>query len=144
MNPRNYVVIAALLLAAPLAAQDDNRVITLNDTTVVTIYDNDSTFIFIEFPQPDSAEVARQDAATRAMESIAEYLATCGCVDGGGGTTIISTAAISLGLLFIGWQIRKLGNHEEHPSHPDHPSESDHPSHPDHPEHPEEQYGESG
>ncbi len=122
--------IVALLLAAPLAGQG-NTIITVNDTTVVTIFDNDTTVIIINFPQADSAEVARAEGADRAMRAIADYLENCGCVEGGGaGTTVVKygVPAVAVLLGFLG--IRKLtqiadaiNNHEHPEDEEDEPSE---------------------
>ena len=71
-------------------------------------------FLTLE-PEPrDSARMAQEQSAQRAMDAIAEYLENCGCVETGGNTTnIISTAALSLGLFFIGWQIKRLADKTE-------------------------------
>jgi hypothetical protein len=100
-------LICALLVASPLAAQD-NTVITIQDTTVVNIFDNDSTFIFIEQAPRDSAQVARDEAAARAMSDIADYLENCGCVNQGTSrATQIATGGIAFFLGLIWWELRK-------------------------------------
>ncbi len=132
-----YFALALLLLAGPLAAQG-NTVITVNDTTVVTIYDNDSTFIFIEFPQPDSAEIARQEATDRAMQAIADYFENCGCVEGGGaGTTVVKYGVPAVAVLFGFLGLRKLSQIADAINNHDHPEEEEE-------EEEEPQYGESG
>ncbi len=133
---RNYVVIAALLFAAPLAAQG-NTVITVNDTTVVTIFDNDTTVIIINFPQADSAEVARQEGADRAMRAIADYLENCGCVDSGGaGTTVVKYGVPVVAVLIGFLGIRRLTQIADAINNHEHPEETEEPSEPS--------YGESG
>ncbi len=124
---RNYVVIAALLFAAPLAAQG-NTVITVNDTTVVTIFDNDTTVIIINFPQADSADVARAEAAERAMQSIADYLENCGCVDGGGaGATVVKYGVPAVAVLIGFLGIRRLTQIADAINNHDHPEASEEP-----------------
>jgi hypothetical protein len=114
-----WILVALSLLAIGLAASglagQDNTVITVNDTTVVNIFDNDSTFIFIEQAPRDSAAIARDEAAQRSMDAIAEYLATCGCTGGGSAntTTKIAVAILIPALLWIGWELRGIKNKDD-------------------------------
>jgi len=104
------LILVGLVVAAPLAAQG-NTVITVNDTTVVTIYDNDSTFIFIEQAPRDSAAVARDEAAARAMREIADYLENCGCVSTGPTyVNVAVNAGLTLAAFLIAWQLRGIKN----------------------------------
>ncbi len=129
---RNYVVIAALLLAAPLSAQD-NTVITVNDTTVVNIFDNDSTFINVTLS--DSAMAAAIDRLQASLDSAVAVLNQCDRCQGGGEPTIIQVGrplliiALSvLGLRKLGQIVTALENKEHEPEEPE---EEEEPKEPD-------------
>lgn len=101
------LLVTGVLWVGPLSAQG-NTVITVNDTTVVTIYDNDSTFIFIEFPEPDSAAIARAEAGERASQSIADYFENCGCQSGTPVVIQATNVALVFAAFFIGWQLKGI------------------------------------
>lgn len=88
MNLRNYVVIAALLLAAPLAAQQTQTTVVPD----VEITVNGDTIVVNVEVLSDSVKLAR---IADAMESIAAAIEAQGCDQCGGAST---TAKLGLGL----------------------------------------------
>lgn len=105
-----------LLLAAPLAAQDRNIAIVPAETTnEITInLDSIALGVTIELPPPDSAAVARDEAAQRTMDAIAGYLENCGCVNTGSSrATVLANAGLTLAAFFIGWQLKRIADKEE-------------------------------
>ncbi len=106
---RNYVVIAALLFAAPLAAQLPET-ITIEPAQVTVENYLDSIALTVEWPGPDDAQVAREEAAVAAMERIAAILEECGCVDQGSTSTVVRVGqgALVLAAFFIGFQLKGI------------------------------------
>jgi hypothetical protein len=93
MNLRNYVVIAALLLAAPLSAQQDSTVaiVTINGDTVMVDID-----VLIEHNTDARSDSALVAAFDRNMERLADLIAERECNTCGGAT---NTAKFALGVV---------------------------------------------
>lgn len=114
MNPRNYVVIAALLLAAPLSAQQDSvvAIVTINGDTVMV---NIDVLVRHETnPLPDSllANFDRNlEELTRLIAEDREECNTCG----GTNTTMVLGVVGPL-LLWIAISAhRSAGKEDTHP-----------------------------
>ncbi|KKN88054.1 hypothetical protein LCGC14_0251260 [marine sediment metagenome] len=107
MNPRNYVVIAALLLAAPLAAQQTQT--TVVPDVEVTV--NGDTIVVNVEVLSDSVRLAR---IAEAVEAIAAAVAECGCQQPAGSSTVVR---VGQGLLvvaaFLGvLQLKRIADRE--------------------------------
>jgi len=141
-----YLIYLLLAVGMPLSAQIPET-ITLEpaDVDITNVINLDSITLIL--PPPDSASVARDEAAQRAMDAIAEYLENCDCTSQGpNNVTVMANAALTVAAFLIVWQLRGIKNkdypehpdHPSHPTHPDHPSHPDDPLHPSHPDHPED------
>lgn len=121
-------LLALLLLAAPLSAQLPET-ITIEPAQVTNIINLDSIAlgVTVEYAPRDSAAVARDEAAQRTMDAIAEYLENCGCVNTGPSTVnVIANAGLTLAAFLIAWQLKGI-KEKEHPEHPktEEPKESE-------------------
>lgn len=110
------IPLAALLLAAPLAGQDElPRQIILQPAEVTVENFLDSIALTVEWPGPDADQVAREEAAVAAMERIADILDACGCVDGGG-TSVpvrIGQGALVAVALWMAISLSKIAGKDE-------------------------------
>lgn len=104
-------LITVLLLSAPLSAQQTVVVPDVN-VEVENVIDSISVHVTLEQPEPDSAQIARDEATERAMEAIAEYLATCGCMESGS-SSVVTNAGLTLAAFFIGWQLKRIADKNE-------------------------------
>ena len=106
-------LLALLLLAAPLSAQ---QTVVVPDVIVenTNVIDGIAVDVTVELPPPDSAAVARDEAAQRSMDAIADYLQDCGCVSTGPTTVnVIANAGLTLAAFFIGWQLKRIADKPE-------------------------------
>ena len=107
------VLLAALLLAVPLAAQQ-TVVVPDVDVTVENRIDSIAVGVTVTFPEPDSASVARSEAAERAMRAIEEYLAECGCTGGGTSAIVrVGQGLLTVAAFWIGYQLKRIADREE-------------------------------
>ena len=106
--PYIYGIFTVLLLAAPLSAQ---QTVVVPDVNVEVQVEPTPIEITIEVPPPDSASAARDVAAQRAMESIADYLENCGCLNQGTSTVVrVGQGALVLAAFFIGLQLKRIAD----------------------------------
>ncbi len=125
------LILAITGVAVPLSAQVQSTTLVPDINVVVN---GDTIVVNVEVPPPDSAQVARDEAALRAMEAIAEYLENCDCADrGSSNVTVVANAALTVAAFLIVWRLGQIAN-KEHPDHPSHPDPLPHPNHPDHPD----------
>ena len=118
-NIMSHIIPVLFLLAAPLSAQQ-----TVVVPDVIVTVEPTPIEITVEAQPLDSAQVARDEAAQRAMEIIADYLETCGCVNTGPSTvTVIGNAALTFAVLLVAYQVGK-----ERPDH--HPGPAGPPGEP--------------
>ncbi len=107
---RRIILLVGVLwvgLAASLSAQQTVVVPDVN-VEVTNVIDSVLVSITLEQPVADSAQVAREEAAERAMDAISEYLATCGCVDGGPSTyNVVANVVLTAAVVVIAWKIGK-------------------------------------
>jgi hypothetical protein len=105
MNPRNYVVIAALLLAAPLSAQVEQRTLVpdVNVNLPPLEITNEITVM------SDSAMIANLNRNLEALrvEIASQECNTCG---GANTTTKIAVAVLIPVLVWIAWELRGIKN----------------------------------
>ena len=100
-------LLLALVLAAPLSAQQTVVVPDVNIDNVVNI-DSLRVDVTVELPPPDSAKIAREEAAERANNAIAEYIATCDCIDRGPSTfNYVANSLLTAAVIVIAWKIGK-------------------------------------
>ncbi len=102
-----HLSLGALLFVGPLSAQQTVVVPDVNVTVPVP-----EVTVNVEAPPPDPEAVAREEAAIRAEERIADaieaWVENCGCVSqGSSGVTQIATAGIVFALGLIWWELRK-------------------------------------
>lgn len=103
--------IFTVLLAVPLSAQQDISIVPAQAGDIIINIDSIALGVTVEFAPRDSASIARDEAAQRAMESIASYLENCGCVSTGPSTVnILSNAGLTIAALFIGWQLKRIAD----------------------------------
>ncbi len=101
-------LLALLLVAAPLGAAQQTVVVPDVNVENTNVIDGIQLDVTVTLPPPDSAAVARDEAAARAMAAIEEYLANCGCMNQGpSGVTQVATAGIVLALGLIWLELRK-------------------------------------
>lgn len=99
-----------LLLAVPLSAQQTVVVPDVN-VEIENLIDSIQVSLTVEMPPPDSAQVARDEAAQRAMDAIADYLAYCGCVNTSPSTVnVVTNVGLTLAAIFIGWQLKRVAD----------------------------------
>ncbi len=107
-------LLAMLLLAAPLAAQ---QTVVVPDVIVEVenVIDSIAVSVTVGRAERDSAEIARDEAAQRAIDNIATYLETCGCMNTGPSrAVVIGNAALTFAVLLVAYQIGK-GRPDHHP-----------------------------
>ena len=105
------IVISLMFLAMPLEAQDRQITIPRDINNITVEIDSITLGITIELPPPDTAAIRRQEAATRATESLAVAIAA----QSGNGSIITwtnggLTAAVLLGVYYL----RKGSQHSVH------------------------------
>ena len=103
-------LLALLLLVVPLSAQ---QTVVVPDVVVEVenVIDSIVVNLTLEQEEPDSASVAREEAAERAMEAITDYLENCACVDRGPTTVnVVANAGLTLAAFFIGWQLKRIAD----------------------------------
>ncbi len=108
-------LLALLLVAAPLGAQEIPRNISIVPATNDITINVDSLAFTLEVPPPDSDAVAREEAAIAAEERIADaieaWVENCGCVDQGPTTVnVIANAGLTVAAFLIAWQLRGIKN----------------------------------
>lgn len=100
-----------LFQVVPLTAQ---QTVVVPDVIVEVQVQPTPIEIILEVPPPDSATVVKDEATQRAMESIADYLENCGCLNQGTSTvTRVGQGALVLAAFFIGWQLKRIADKEE-------------------------------
>lgn len=108
----SLLILVNLVVAAPLSAQQTVVVPDVN-VDIENVIDSIGVILTVELPSPDSAQVARDEAAQRAMDAIATYLEDCGCVNAGPTTiNVLTNAGLTLAAFFIGWQIKRLADRD--------------------------------
>ena len=105
------IAISLLFLAMPLGAQDRTITIPRDVNEITILIDSITVGIILELPEPDTAAIRRQEAATRATESLAVAIAA----QSGNGSIITwtnggLTAAVLLGVYYL----RKGSQHSVH------------------------------
>ena len=105
------IAISLLFLAMPLGAQDRTITIPRDVNEITILIDSITVGIILELPEPDTAAIRRQEAATRATESLAVAIAA----QSGNGSIITwtnggLTAAVLLGVYYL----RKGSQHSGH------------------------------
>lgn len=117
-----------LLFAVPLSAQQTQT--TVVPDVEITVEVGPTPFEITVEVMPDSVRLAR---IADAMESLAQAIAECRCVDSGPSTVnVVANAGLMLAAFFIAWQLKGIKD-KEHPEHPEPPEETKKPD-----------YGESG
>lgn len=142
-----YCLLALLLLAAPLSAQEPQPTVITQQPLVVNLGDNiinlDSLKLSVLL-ECDSACMERREEGRVLTRALADYFANCGCSEereeqSSRTMDVISTismAGVIAALLAVAWQIHNLDFSTTHPievnvpvkeprQHPTHPTRDD-------------------
>ena len=116
-----------LLLAAPLGAQQTSTTVVPD----VQITVNGDTIVVNVEVMSDSVRLAR---IADAVEALAAAIAECGCGEQPSTSTVvrIGQGALVLAAFFIGFQVKRVADYNDHAKHED--PVSDEPSSDDYPE----------
>jgi len=100
-----------LLLATPLSAQ---QVVVVPDIQNTVNVEPTPIEIPVEAATPDSAAVARDEAAQRAMDAIADYLAECDCLNQGTSAVVrVGQGALVLAAFWIAYQLKRIADKDD-------------------------------
>jgi hypothetical protein len=111
MRTTNLLLILLGLVVAPLSAQDLPRRIEIAPAEVTNIINGDTTVVNVV--GCDDACVAREEAAVRAEERIADaieaWVENCGCVDQGTSNVVrIGQGALVVAAFLIAFQLKGI------------------------------------
>lgn len=105
-----YLVFAIILFAAPLSAQQTVVVPNVN-VEVENVIDSIRLNLTVTMPEPDSAQIAREEEGLRLTQALADYMENCGCIDrGSSNVSVVANAGLTLAAFFIGWQLKRIAD----------------------------------